>query len=822
MSNAQFVLDIRFPDQPPKRFDVNGKVAMGSDPRCKIHIPDYDLAPVHCIFTVKDSVLTLQNTGGDRPTILDGKPLEHSKNYILDIGDKVEIGDIDLIVRVHEEEELPDSTLVRNLFSPSGEVDPETGKHGSIADLLKSIDSDEDNANSVEDSISFNVDMKTKVAQPSITEKDVTESSFNIEDEILNNEEENEPEVQKEATSPRVIKTARSKTSPERKIKEKTATKSLVIEHAKRDEAEEDDTVSQSSSFFDSITRIISKAKKDEKKKKKSDSLKENTAGNKKLKLKGKGSVDKSSLKKTSKAVPKITAKSAKGKAIPKDKRPQIDLDIVGTFPRLFSILAGLSLVHLLINELGFTVDAETITTIKTMIGNALALIPMNDLLPAQMANVVSKAILRESTIQFFILYFAIEFISTLIFGVTVPQAIFGISSTGKPVAKRIKGLIRVFIGMITFPFVIFDIPALIKKKTLKEVLSGNTLQFSFKPLKFIGIIPITLIILLPLEIPFIQHDGINAKKYPEKTISMTGDIAKVYTLPFLGLQVLAELDEYEIFPRIGRSKQTPIGLDFYKKNSLLRAGIRKEKEINALEIINTFEQGNFFFSLCNPTLNDSLENETAIQGSDKELEEILLRSFNITPETLPAVLISQGPELKKLYEFKENFKSAVGIKENAQLEIIKTKNFNIFSFFHPDDSLYSLVIIHNLKFIVFEGDYSRSQEQLTELVAKVFPEAEFPQKLKLSDTKLLAFELANILHHYKFNGALPTASDLQKFVTFYKEKLSELSLSEDAQRKEKIIKGHLGEMLNLLQGLPNTGNWQAFPEFTDLASMKN
>src|SRR5690606_37629834 len=64
---------------------------------------------------------------------------------------------------------------------------------------------------------------------------------------------------------------------------------------------------------------------------------------------------------------------------------------------------------------------------------------------------------------------------------------LMGATTDGSFIMARAKAIIRFFIGIVTFPFLIFDLPALIRKRTFKEVISASAILHRFNFLKFIG-----------------------------------------------------------------------------------------------------------------------------------------------------------------------------------------------------------------------------------------------------------------------------------------------------------------------------------------------
>jgi len=98
------------------------------------------------------------------------------------------------------------------------------------------------------------------------------------------------------------------------------------------------------------------------------------------------------------------------------------------------------------------------------------------------------------------LLFFAVRLISTLLLGVSISEAFLGVRSHGNIIWKRLGGVLRVIIGMITGPFLIFDVPALISKRTFKEFMTFTHSYISSKFITILGVIfyvPVLIVIVL-------------------------------------------------------------------------------------------------------------------------------------------------------------------------------------------------------------------------------------------------------------------------------------------------------------------------------------
>ncbi|MBI2520309.1 MAG: FHA domain-containing protein [Bdellovibrio sp.] len=81
-----------------------------------------------------------------------------------------------------------------------------------------------------------------------------------------------------------------------------------------------------------------------------------------------------------------------------------------------------------------------------------------------------------EVVMPFVAFHLAVQILAHLIFGLTPGQFFLGLRNSRGFLASRFLGLVRYFVGIITGPFLIFDLPILFKKKSLKELICLNTL----------------------------------------------------------------------------------------------------------------------------------------------------------------------------------------------------------------------------------------------------------------------------------------------------------------------------------------------------------
>lgn len=129
-------LEIQIPENDPQDIIVQESLSIGSDPSNDICLQDFGLAPKHCIFRQQQGVLTILNIGGSKPFKIGKQKLELGKTYILDDNDKIQFGDLVIVidefepaeeieVEENEEQDQQDEDVPHPLGTPSSDLAPD-------------------------------------------------------------------------------------------------------------------------------------------------------------------------------------------------------------------------------------------------------------------------------------------------------------------------------------------------------------------------------------------------------------------------------------------------------------------------------------------------------------------------------------------------------------------------------------------------------------------------------------------------------------------------------------------------------------------------
>ena len=82
----------------------------------------------------------------------------------------------------------------------------------------------------------------------------------------------------------------------------------------------------------------------------------------------------------------------------------------------------------------------------------------------------------KVAFLHYGVFHLAVQTVAHLLFGTNAIQFILGLRNNRSFVASRLLGVVRYYIGLVTAPFLVFDLPILFRMKSFKELVTFNTL----------------------------------------------------------------------------------------------------------------------------------------------------------------------------------------------------------------------------------------------------------------------------------------------------------------------------------------------------------
>lgn len=304
------------------------------------------------------------------------------------------------------------------------------------------------------------------------------------------------------------------------------------------------------------------------------------------------------------------------------------------------------------------------------------------------------------------LLVFALNrIITTLFFGVSLSEYCLGVRTDGNKIWIRVGGVLRVLLGLITGPFLIFDTPAIISRRTLKELLSFTNTYVPRKVFSILGII-----FLLPalcafalisplmqgLESPeaIVINDVIDQKvkvKVAGDVIAAAPEVSE--TAKSIGLSISYNPEELALIP----------GLEFRGvKNKLnLRSSLyfyqKDLKRVVELEVFKKFDMQQL--------LGIGMKGNVFLFDKYPEIYKFVYQS----KDSNPAFKTVSNPKTQLAFanEFIQFTKVALALNSENALETLETETFLVKGLVDYKASLLSLLEyknFHQINFIKIGG----------------------------------------------------------------------------------------------------------------------
>lgn len=422
----------------------------------------------------------------------------------------------------------------------------------------------------------------------------------------------------------------------------------------------------------------------------------------------------------------------------PKKKKPLAISNVYATnaLVRVFAVFSDLVLSYsLLVILMPFDDFREFIEFVPGFIGSLLD-VEWSALWASVMEDYAFVGQMLEDGYQFFsttfhfgpllIIFILNRLLSTLFLGVSFSEFALGVRAGSHPVWARVGGMIRVLIGVLTWPFIIFDIPAIVSRRTLKEFITFTNTYLSSKFLAILGIILyIPLVIALAMVSPLLQgfeppepilvNDKVDQRvkvKLPEEgataeaestpvtersyrvNLELTYDPAELTLIPnfkFQGIKNKLKLKNSVIFYQ--RDLQRQVEFEVFKNfdmKQLLGIGFRGN-----LFLYDKYPQiYNFVYSSAdaNPSYKVSTDAKSQIAFSN-EFIQFTKTAFSISADNALDIMQEETLLIKGLVDYKSSFLSLIEYKDFDQIGFIKLGNINFMKITYNKQKPFDLII---------------------------------------------------------------------------------------------------------------------------------
>ncbi len=299
------------------------------------------------------------------------------------------------------------------------------------------------------------------------------------------------------------------------------------------------------------------------------------------------------------------------------------------------------------------------------------------------------------------LLFFCVRAISTVILGISLSEGILGVKSLGNPIWNRVGGLLRVMVGMITGPFIVFDLPAVISRRTFKEFMTFTHTYLHSKFITILGVIlyfplMVGVVLLAPLlqglELP--EPIALNEKMDVRVKVARAEDalpeVMAKDSSNFLNLDIEYDVQNVTVVPSYkfsGAQKKINFrpSLTFYHNDIQRSAQLEMMKKFDLKELLRIGMKGDFFLSGKFPEIesfiNASDQSDKSFKKKDNNLsnrkfaDEIISFSkiaFELNANNAFETMQTYTPFLKGLMDYRSSFLALIEYKEFDQIDFVK------------------------------------------------------------------------------------------------------------------------------------------------------
>jgi len=303
-----------------------------------------------------------------------------------------------------------------------------------------------------------------------------------------------------------------------------------------------------------------------------------------------------------------------------------------------------------------------------------LSLIPP-EIMPKIPATVL-VVIFEPLYLKIALAYMALELAFHFLLGTSLPLFLAGVKEfSSNMFVARIKAVIRCVLGFITWPFLIFDLPLLINKRTFKEVLTFSHLHYRGPAFKYISlfifypaiILSVILFPLLPIAEDLIVKRTVTETKYIVKPeLNSEDEFVRTIINKSFSIKTKFELKPgLYVIPSIAAGYPQMTFMDNDGKRTVK---MKISKGIDLNPEFKKIPENDFYFAKSSPKLNLFLKQEKAEEGFEDEINSIIVDTLSLSLLSVHQFILNHGPFFKPYLPIREKLFEKLGRPASSQI----------------------------------------------------------------------------------------------------------------------------------------------------------
>jgi pSer/pThr/pTyr-binding forkhead associated (FHA) protein len=419
-----------------------------------------------------------------------------------------------------------------------------------------------------------------------------------------------------------------------------------------------------------------------------------------------------------------------------------------------------------------------------------------------------------------FLVFIFVRLLSTLLFGVSFSEFFLGVRSHGNALWKRIGGVLRVLIGVFTGPLLIFDVPAVVSRKTFKEFM---TFTHTYVISKFFSILGVLLyfpaVIALALLAPLVQglelpepiavNDKLDMRvKVVAPSVASTGVAVAVIKSKersdFFKMDLELDENNISLIPSFKFSGKKSV-LSYKPELIVYHKDLQR---IVVLEVFKTFDlkqllsigmKGDFFLEGKFPQIEtfihspETLDPAFKIKNDDKVnrkfADEVVLftkTAFELSADNAFELMQTYTPFLQGLMDYRSSFFNLLEYKTFDQIDFLKLGNAYFLRISYSRQKPFDLIIpliqgqgrIFKIEFDKKEnlGALRNKFYKFSMVNSNWFPEYE----AKVESETFRPLQVLDFFSTFKMRTDKISSGNAQALYGYYFEKTAEILKKDD------------------------------------------
>ncbi len=409
---------------------------------------------------------------------------------------------------------------------------------------------------------------------------------------------------------------------------------------------------------------------------------------------------------------------------------------------RVFAVLSDFLLSYsILVIFLPFDEFKDFLDYLPTLIASLLE-VEFTSLWAALMQDYAFVAEMIEDGYQFFsktfhfvpllLTFILLRLVTTFLMGVSISEFALGIRASGNGIWARIGGVLRVIIGIFTWPFVIFDIPSIISRRTLKEFITFTNVTVPSKFITVLGfILYIPILVALAIVSPLLQgleppepimisdrvDQRVRVKVADPAAATAYGTEAPVEALKItdhsesLNFEVTYDPKDLAIVPHfkfqgVKNKLSLKTSLMFYQKDSLREVEFEVFKTFDLKQLLSIGMKNNIVLfdkypqiynyvydpADANPSFK-SARNPKAETTFANEFIQFTKTAFSLGAENALDIMQEETFLIKGLVDYKASFLGLIEYKDFDMIGFMKIGNLTFMKITYNKQKPFDLII---------------------------------------------------------------------------------------------------------------------------------